>query len=242
VLGHQLLVVADAHLGRGRPELEESFLDFLDKAPELGDSLLVNGDLFDFWFSYGRVIPREGFAVAAALGSLRKRMPVVVTGGNHDRWGDSFWQEELNIAFAPLETTLTIGRRDFLAIHGDGVTEEHWSADLMHRITRHPATIALWRSLHPDVGFWIVDKVSKGLGYTVRDPSILDRVAVRQLGWATRRLEKEPDLAGIIMGHTHHAALEEPFPGRFYLNPGAWMDGCRYAVVREDGATLETYR
>ncbi len=242
MLGEQLLVVSDAHLGAVDPQIQESFLDFLESAPSRGDALLVNGDLFDFWFSYRRVIPREGFTVAAALGALRKRMPVVVTGGNHDRWGDGFWQEDLNITFATLETRLTIGSRDFLAIHGDGVTEEHWSADLMHRITRNPVTIALWRALHPDLGFWFVDKMSKGLGYTVRDQSILDRVAARQQAWATDRMQQDPGLAGIIMGHTHRAALVEPFPGRFYVNPGAWFDGHRYAVVTADTASLETYR
>lgn len=242
MLGQQLLVVADAHLGVTEPEVQEALLEFLHQAPDMGDCLLVNGDLFDFWFSYRRVIPRVGFTVAAALADLRKRMPIVMTGGNHDRWGDGFWAEDLDITFAPMEIPLQIGSRPVLAVHGDGLTEQHWSARLMHRVTRNPTTIALWRSLHPDVGFWFVDWMSRNLGNTTRDPAILDRVAVRQLEWATQRLADDAAVDGIIMAHTHRAALDEPFPGRFYLNSGAWMDGYRYAVVTEEGAKLETYR
>ena len=69
--------------------------------PTLGDCLLVNGDLFDFWFSYSRVIPRRGFHVAAALARLRRRLPIVMVGGNHDRWDSDFWERDLGLDFQP---------------------------------------------------------------------------------------------------------------------------------------------
>src|SRR5688500_11757620 len=94
MLGHQLVIVSDAHPRRA---VEAALLAFLERVPDLGDALLVNGDLFDFWFEYRRVIPRTGFRVAAALAALRKRVPIVMIGGNHDRWGGDFWREDLEI-------------------------------------------------------------------------------------------------------------------------------------------------
>ena len=88
VLGQTLVVVSDAHLGVAPPATEEALLGFLDAVPSLGDCLLVNGDLFDFWFSYSRVIPRRGFHVAAALARLRKRLPIVM-GGETMTGGDN---------------------------------------------------------------------------------------------------------------------------------------------------------
>jgi len=67
VPGPTLIVVSDAHLGVTPPAVEAALLAFLETVPTLGDSLLINGDLFDFWYSYSRVIPRRGFHVAAAL-------------------------------------------------------------------------------------------------------------------------------------------------------------------------------
>ena len=91
--------------------------------PQEGDCLLVNGDLFDFWYSYGRVIPRRGFHVAAALARLTRRLPVLMVGGNHDRWGGDFWQRDLGVRFDPRRLTFRVGGRQVAAIHGDGLSE-----------------------------------------------------------------------------------------------------------------------
>lgn len=241
MLGHRLLVLSDAHLGATAPEVEEALISFLDRAPSLGDCLLLNGDVFDFWFAYRRVIPRQSFHVAAEIRRLRRRIPVVMVGGNHDRWGEEFWERDLGVDFAPLEMTIEIGQRTVLAVHGDGLTEAHWSAEVMHRITRHPLTIALWKLVHPDLGFWLVDRMSHSLGNTTRREEVLDRAAVRQREWAERRLVGDSPPDCVVMGHTHRPALSEPTPGRQYVNPGAWMDGYRYAMISETGAELRTW-
>ena len=67
VLGETLVVVSDAHLGYAPPSVEAALLEFLDAVPSLGDALLVNGDLFEFWFAYATALPRHAFRVAAAL-------------------------------------------------------------------------------------------------------------------------------------------------------------------------------
>jgi UDP-2,3-diacylglucosamine hydrolase len=241
VIGHQLVIVSDAHIGRNHTAVEERFLTFLDAVPDLGDSLLVNGDLFDFWFSWARVIPRTGFHVAAALARLRKRVPIVMVGGNHDRWGGTFWDRDLGIEFHPLQTILEIGTRRTLAVHGDGITESHWSARLMHLITRHRATIAVYEALHPDIGLWIADRLGHELGNTERQQQILDRAAIRQRAWAEQALQRQPDVELVIMGHTHRPAAADFAPGRSYLNPGAWMDGGHYAIATASGAELRQF-
>src|SRR5205823_892185 len=55
----RVLVVADAHLGQVPPAVAAAFHRFLDAVPDLGDALLINGDLLDFWFEYRAVIPRR---------------------------------------------------------------------------------------------------------------------------------------------------------------------------------------
>ena len=241
MLGTQLVVVSDAHLGAASPEDGAAFLDFLETVPSLGDCLLVNGDLFDFWFSYGRVIPRTGFRVTAALTSLRRRLPVLMTGGNHDRWGDSFWQQDAGIEYSAGDLRFPIGATEVLALHGDGLAEEHRSAGLMHRITKHPLTAGAFRLLHPDFGFWLVDRMSRRLADSTRDPAVLDRAQVRQAAWAEARMAADPSIGLLIMSHTHRAQTVELFPGRHYLNPGAWVEGRRYAVVGPSGIELRQY-
>jgi len=239
----RVVVVADAHLGQVPRATETAFHAFLDAVPDLGDALLINGDLFDFWFEYGAVIPRRHFGTAAKLQTLRARgIPITFVGGNHDRWGGDFLTQDLGIAFHGGEAETDVaGRRTFVA-HGDGLTEQHWSAKLMHRVTRHRITIRAFRALHPDVGFWIAHKLSGKLADTTRDDAVLDRAERAQAQFAQELLGRRPDLGLVILAHTHRPALAELGNGRAYLNPGAWLDGFRYAVVTRDSIELKTFR
>ncbi len=241
MLGQALVIVSDAHLGVTPPSIEEALLDFLDCVPDLGDCLLVNGDLFDFWFGYSRVIPRRGFHVAAALAALARQLPVVMVGGNHDRWGNGFWDGDLGIRFARDSVEFSIGSRRVLAIHGDGLNEPSRRSQVVHRIIMHPLTAAVYRALHPEIGLRLVDRLAPALGDHAPDPARIALAATRQREWAEARLAREPGLGLIVMGHTHRPALLEPSPGRQYLNPGAWFDGFRYAVATGESAELREF-
>lgn len=240
MLGERLVIVSDAHLGDTPADVEEALLAFLERVPTLGDALLLNGDLFDFWFSWRRVIPRRGFHVAAGLRQLRRRVPIVMVGGNHDRWDTGFWSVDLGITFEPMRARFRVGTREVLAVHGDGLMEEHWSAGFMHRLTRHRASAAAFRWLHPDAGIGLVDRMSRRLGYVTREPAKLDAAAARQREWAEAESARDPALGAIIMGHTHRPALAQLATGATYLNPGAWLDGGRYALLTATDAHLET--
>jgi UDP-2,3-diacylglucosamine hydrolase len=239
----RVIVVADAHLGQVPPAIASAFHSFLEAVPDLGDALLIDGDLFDFWFEYGAVIPRRHFATVAKLEALRARgIPITFVGGNHDRWGGDFFVKDLGIAFFGGEAEVDVaGRRAFVA-HGDGLTEQHWSAKLMHRVTRHPVTIRLFRALHPDAGFWIAHKLSGTLADNTRDRAVLDRAARAQGEYARDLLTRRPDLGLVILAHTHRPALEHLTDGRAYLNPGAFLDGGSYAVVTRDAVDLKKFR
>jgi UDP-2,3-diacylglucosamine hydrolase len=241
VLGHTLVIVSDAHLGVTPPAVEEALLAFLDAVPTLGDSLLVNGDLFDFWFSYSRVVPRRGFQVAAALARLARRLPVLMVGGNHDRWGGNLWSSELGVQFDPRRLTFNLGRLRVAAIHGDGLTEPRRRAKVLHRVINHPITSAVYRVLHPDLGVRLVELLSPRLGDHSEDEARLEAAAASQRAWAAALLQREPGLGMVIMGHTHRAELSRTPSGGVYLNPGAWFDELRYAVATEDGAELRQF-
>lgn len=240
-LGSQLVIVSDAHVGAAPAASEEALFAFLERVPSLGDCLLVNGDLFDFWFAYRQVIPRRGFALAAALAALRQRVPIVMTGGNHDRWGDSFWEEELGIPFGGESLRFGLGDQTVLAVHGDGLTEQHLGARVVHRLTKNRLVLGAFRLIPPDLGFGLVDRMSGHLADSTRDSGVLDRAADAQRAWAESTLRADPSLGLVVMGHTHRPALAEPVPGQRYCNPGAWMDGLHYAVATPRAVTLHTF-
>ena len=238
---HRLLVLADAHIGSAPPDAEAALLEFLDAAPSLGDELLLVGDLFEFWFAYRHVIPRRAFPVAAAVARLAARFPVSMVGGNHDRWGEPFWASETGVRYSPRELVLDAGGRRVLALHGDGLTERPGRVALVHRVIGHRAVSAGFRLLHPDLGMRIVDRVAPWLGEGHQDAETKRRGAERQQRWADARLEADASIGAIVMAHTHVAGIHETGRGRFFLNPGAWYDGGRYAVIGEAGAELRQF-
>jgi UDP-2,3-diacylglucosamine hydrolase len=235
------VIVADAHLGSAERD-RNTFLRFLSAVPDLGGHLVINGDLFDMWFEYGTVIPRSAFPVLSALDRLvRHGIQVTVTGGNHDRWGGPFWRQEVGAAFHPEGLRLRIAGFTADVRHGDGLAETHRAAWLMHRVTRWPLTIGAFRWLHPDLGLRLAAVIARRLAQETRDAAVLDRAAAAQGRWARALLEQDSDIDLVVLAHTHRAALEEVSQRRWYLNPGAWCDDQRYAVVSSDGPMLRTF-
>lgn len=241
MIGHRLIVVADAHLGAASASDEEAFLAFLDAVPSLGDSLLLGGDIYDFWFTYKRLIPRHCIRVTARIVELARRLPVLMIGGNHDRWGDTFWDPEAGVRFDRRELRFRVGRRDLLAVHGDGLHEEGRTSGILNRILDRPAVIAGFDLLPASIGFRIARGLSHNPAYAAAHPEVVELAATRQAAWAERRLRTDPALSALIMGHTHRAALLEVEPNRWYVNPGAWLGERRFAVVDDSAVRLETF-
>lgn len=235
------MVLSDAHLSAATRDAEAALLAFLEEVPRLGDSLLVNGDLFDFWFAYRRAVPRDGLRVVSALAQLRRRLPILMTGGNHDRWGHRFWTEELGIAYAPDCLRFRAAGRDILSCHGDDGPDAAWRERLLRGVVRHPLTLAAYRWVHPDLGLALVPWWNRRRTATSDRDAAFDAAARTQRTWAASWLEREPAVDLLVLGHTHRPLLAEPVPGRWVLNPGAWIDGYRYAIVTADAVTLHTY-
>lgn len=235
--------MADAHLGQVPESVATAFHRFLDTVPQPGDELVVNGDLFDFWFEYGSVVPRRHLATVMKLAGLVQRgIPVTFLGGNHDRWGGDFLRHDMGISYYAGAAELVLAGRRALVVHGDGLTEQHWSGALLHWLLRQPVTIALFRMLHPAIGFWIADRLSGTLADSTKDKAVLDRAAAAQAVYAQALLEQRRELSLVVMAHTHRARLEHVDAGRAYVNPGAFLDGGRYAVITQDSVELKNYK
>ncbi len=228
----RVVVVGDAHLGSADPEDERAFHQFLLAVPSMGRRLVIMGDLFDFWFEYRAVIPRKPFRTLARLAALVEQgVAVDFFGGNHDRWGGTFWDRDLGIPFHPEGAELVLAGRKAWVIHGDGLTETKLGGRLIHRITRHPLTVGTFRLLPPNLGFWLADRLSGGLAEANRSEEAIERASRAQEAYARSLLDRRADLGLVILAHTHRQRLVEHRPGRFYLNAGQWVKDRQYAVV-----------
>ncbi len=124
---------SDVHLGAVPTETEQAFVRWLVHTADCASELILNGDLFDFWFEYGSVIPGGHTRTLGALADLVDGgLPVTLMGGNHDWWGGKFLTDDIGLTFqkGPVVRNLA-GLRTFIA-HGDGLGR----GDLPYRILK----------------------------------------------------------------------------------------------------------
>ena len=111
----------------------------------------------------------------------------------------------------------------------------------MQRAVNHPLTSLAYRWLHPDLGVRLANAAAPLLGGAPASATERARRAAAQLAWAERSLADDASADLLVMGHTHAPALVDTPANRTYLNPGAWVDGLRYAIVAGRHAELRTF-
>src|SRR3712207_4283753 len=136
------VITSDVHLGAVPASTERAFRAFLHHVRESASGLLINGDLFDFWFEYRTVIPREHYRVLAALADVVDAgVPVSFLGGNHDWWTGSFLRDEVGVEVLDGPVERTLGGRRVLVAHGDGVGRGDLGYRVLKRFMRNPLIV-----------------------------------------------------------------------------------------------------
>ena len=231
-------VISDIHLGHASVEVERSLLAFLRMLPGRAGSLVVNGDLFEFWFEWKRVVPRSGVRALAALMDLRDAgLPVTMIAGNHDCWGGEVLRDA-GVNFVEGPWTGSLGGWRARIEHGDGLRpREDRGYRALRRVLRNRLAIRAFRSIHPD---WAT-RLAMGSSQTSR--SYQPRDAGRGLREVARgTLATHPGLELLIYGHSHVAALERMPSGNVYANAGSWLDAPTYLLITPGRVRLREWR
>jgi UDP-2,3-diacylglucosamine hydrolase len=231
-------VISDTHLGHAPESVERALLGFLRTLPGRAGALLINGDLFEFWFEWKRVVPRSGVRALAALMDLRDAgVPVTMIAGNHDCWGGEILADAgVHFVEGPWSGTLAGWR--CLAEHGDGLrTKEDRGYRALRHVLRNRLAIRAFRSLHPD---WAT-RLAMGSSQTSR--TYQPRDAGRGLREVARTtLARYRDIDLLIYGHSHVPALERMSTGNVYANAGSWLDAPTYLLVTPERIALREWR
>jgi UDP-2,3-diacylglucosamine hydrolase len=221
VLESPCYIISDLHLGFAKPEVERDVLRFLRQLQGRAGSLVINGDLFEFWFEWRTVIPRASFRVLAALAELRDAgTPILMVAGNHDCWGGEVLRRDVGVDYhvGPWEGSIAEWR--VRIEHGDGLRpREDRRYRMLRRVLRNRFAIKAFRWLHPDLGTRLATHSSHASRtYGARDQGRgLARIAAETLA-------SHANLELLIYGHSHVAALTRMPSGGVYANAGSWLD------------------
>jgi UDP-2,3-diacylglucosamine hydrolase len=231
-------VISDLHLGFAKPEVEREALKFLRLLQGRAASLVINGDLFEFWFEWRTVIPRSSFRILAALADLRDAgTTVLMVAGNHDCWGGDVLRRDVGVDYHVGAWEGTVAEWRTRIEHGDGLRpREDRRYRLLRSVLRNSWAIKAFRLIHPDFGTRLATRSSHASRtYGARDQGRgLARIAADML-------QRRADLELLIFAHSHVAALVRTPSGGIYANAGSWLDAPTFLRMTPERVELRQW-
>lgn len=214
---------------------EEILFSFFDHVRKTGGTLIINGDLFDFYFEYKYVIPKVYSHFYYQILKLRESgVKVHYVLGNHDYWVMDFINDTLFDEVYDDDVKIKIGGKTFYITHGDGFLSWDKSYRALKRLIRSRLFIWFYRSLHPSIGYSFANWVSKkGEHYAHSDEynkKILNEMRIQ----AKPYLDNGCDY--FISGHYHQAKELDMKNGKLLIL-GDWLNFFSYAKF--DGNDLK---
>jgi UDP-2,3-diacylglucosamine hydrolase len=230
--------MSDAHLGFAGDEVERAVISFLRHVATRAGSLVINGDLFEFWFEWRTVIPRQGFRTVAALADVADAgVPIMMIAGNHDCWGGDVLRNDVGVDYRFGPWLGEIAGWHTRIEHGDGLRpREDKRYRALRRLLRHPLAIRAFRWLHPDLATPLATH-SSSASRTYSSPD-----AGRGLREAAiRTASADPSLDLVVFGHSHVATLERLPNGTLYGNPGSWLDAPTFLHITDERVAMRQW-
>lgn len=232
---------SDIHLGAGNDAeqraTEQRFVAWLDRVAADAETIVLAGDIFDFWFEYRRVVPKGHVRTLGKLAELTDRgIRILFFTGNHDMWVTDYLARECGVEIRTAPEVLTLGSRRIFVAHGDNMRiEGHLLLQAMNAMFRSRTLRGLFsRLVHPDLavrfGRWWSGKSRKRHGRTPLDAAVTEPLVAYARDYAARHAVDH-----FLFGHMH-------FP-RDYRDGalhvvllGNWEQGGTYAQLDERGA------
>ena len=238
-MGKSIYFISDIHLDA--PLLASDFeeqrrnelLKFLNIVEQSGSRLIIVGDLFDFWYEYKYVVPKNYFWLYAKLkGLVEKGIAIDYVAGNHDFFLCEFFSNSVGAKVHQDGFSENMNGKKFLIIHGDGLAVRDGGYRMLKKILRSKFTRSIIRRIHPDLGFLLAKAFSKrSREYTSsKDFGETDGMML----FAEGRIHEGYDF--VVMGHNHVPKLVH-FGNGVYVNLGDWLKNFTYGIF--DGDTMQ---
>lgn len=232
---------SDVHLGffdrKRDKKREDTLLAFLESIKHHCTTLVILGDLFDYWFEYHHVVPKYFYRTLAKLAEFRSNgIEVIYLMGNHDFGHRIFFSEELDIPVIRNDIERTfLGKRFYLS-HGDGKAYNDRLYLILRSILRNKVAGWLFERIHPDWGISLASQSSK----TSRQYTSVKNYGEREgmIDFAKDRISEGFDY--VVMGHRHIADII-PFGNGFYVNLGDWLSEAKYGVFDGESFKIEHF-
>lgn len=241
---------SDCHLGIpdaiSSRKREKILVEWLDEIRKDALEIYILGDLFDFWFEYGTVIPKGFTRLFGKLAEITDSgIPIHFFRGNHDIWAFNYFQEELNIRMYRKPVTKEILGKTFYLAHGDGLGQGDLGYRFIKWVFERKLNQWLFKWIHPDWGLALGLYFSRKSRYAnqarekkeVKEPLQRPIEESRLPVFAKELLDKGEKINYFVMGHWHIIRNIQLTPNSKFIFLGDWISRFSYGVF--DGETFE---
>lgn len=149
--------LSDAHLGslliKNQRQHEMMVVKWLDLVKEDATSIILLGDIFDFWFEYKTVVPKGFTRLFGKLSELVDNgIEIHFFTGNHDIWAFAYFEEEIGMKVHRKPTVLKLAGKNFFLAHGDGLDQKDYVFKVISKIFHSKFAQKLFALLPPNIG------------------------------------------------------------------------------------------
>jgi UDP-2,3-diacylglucosamine hydrolase len=239
----KIYFASDFHLGapnynesRKREAQIVSWLNFIE--PTCSELFLM-GDVFDFWFEYGKVIPKGFIRLQGKLAQMADSgIKIYFFKGNHDMWVNDYFTKEIGIMIISDELVIERNHKKFYLHHGDGLGPGDAKYKFLRKVFRNRFCQWLFAVLPPRIGLFIAN------GWSGSSRIANDKKEVflgEENEWlaifAKEELQKE-HYDYFIFGHRHLPLDVRLTNNSRYVNIGEWINYNSYGVFDGEELTL----
>ena len=225
---------------------EKHIVHWLKSIKSDADVIYLVGDLFDYWYEYGTVIPRGNDLFKSTLLQLRQEgVQVEIFTGNHDVWMKDYFEKDLDIKVHRNPISVSHHGKSMYIAHGDGLGPGDRGYKLLKRI--FTSTICQWffSRLHPNFAIRFMKFCSQLSSKYNKDSDVntqhlnLDREWLSQYSESINSSQKHDYY---IYGHRHLPIQYQLKDGKsVYYNLGDWMNHYTYGVLENGQFNLKSY-
>ena len=241
--GKKVYFLSDFHLGAPNElesrKREDRIVRFLNNAKNDAAAFFIVGDIFDFWFEYKTVVPKGFVRILGCLAQISDAgIPLHIFTGNHDLWMNDYLSKELNakVYFEP--HSFTLGSKQFLIGHGDGLGPGDYGYKRLKKVFTNPFCQWLFRWLHPDAGIRLANYFSaKSRVKTGSSDEVFLGEDKEWLIVYSKEQAKKMDVDYFVFGHRHFAIDFTINDRTRYINLGDWIRLNTYGVF--DGEKMQ---
>jgi len=241
-------LIADCHFGL--PNKTESdarerrVVSFLNNIENEVTHLFLLGDIFDFWFEYKDVVPRDLIRLFGKLVFLAdKGVKIYYVLGNHDMWNFGYLEQEIGLKILRENHDFIINGQKIRLGHGDALDPNDKGYLLIKWIYSRKINQRLFAALHPRWAFAIARAVSlkSRNAHLAEDQNFGGEASEPIIHYCRKVLEKE-HFDCFIFGHRHYPLDFQLSEKSRYLNVGDWQTHDTYILINENKCELKYYR